>query len=740
MLARRIYNFSIAGAAGGFVGSLLHQYTVLDTLAKSLPPRERYILLGLLGAMVGASIGFVPRFAEGLGQYSFVRALRRGLLGAFLGALGGLVTLPPAEWVHSHMDSGMLGRALAWALLGLSIGFAEGLTGGARQWRGLVGGSVGGLLAGILLETLVAQDSTHAVSGILALLIVGLFISLCVALFVNVLSEVWLEGLPGSKVDGQIYHLSKFRGGREAFLGSDKKEDLLVWVYDAEPQHAAIALRSDAAVLRNLSVKAPTRVAGSAVADQHVLQDGEIIEIGSARLRYRERRRALRMRPPARAALFFACLLGLGSGVSVFASEDHSCKVQITQIDKSAFPKVRIFVSVTDKNGNPISSAHRVALAVFENSHRLASYPLSTGWKVSSILALDASGSMDGEKIIAAREAAKVYVDHAPPFYEIAVVVFSDRPELVQDFTSDKQLLKSRIAGITTGGQTALQDTVGFALGRLAGRSGRKSVVLLTDGQENASLSYKDEAGRTRLQQRSAAEDVTVSMIGLGSDVKGDYLKAMTANGGRYRHAPQANELQSAFLEQANILKKEHVLEIESRSRDADGLRRNLKVELGVDDGPCSEDTGGVKPPGVLPHVPGDHKPYAMALAILLVAPGVAGTARVLFKVARFRRKHLQRLRPGSALLGTTEINSGDRFEAGDLVVLCPYSRTPHYPRSWRLNRCRCMREPGCAGAFCYQQVLPRWLRTGLGRITARRMAETGRRWLCHCQGDREGY
>ncbi len=739
MLARRIYNFSMSGAAGGFVGSLLHQYTVLDTLAKPLPLKERYILLGLLGAMLGASIGFVPRFAEGLSQYSFVRAVRRGLLGAFLGTLGGLFTLPLAEWVHSHMDGGTLGRALAWALLGLSIGFAEGLTGGARQWRGLVGGLVGGLLAGILLETLVAEESTHAVSGILALLIVGLSISLCVALFVNVLSEVWLEGLPGSKVDGQIYHLSKFRDGREAFLGSDKKENLLVWVHDAEPQHAAIALRSDAAVLRNLSVKTPTRVAGSAVADQHVLQDGEIIEIGSASLRYRERRRALRMRPPARAALFLVFLLGISSVLQAVASDNQPRSVQITQIDKSAFPKVRIFVSVTDGKGNPLSRADKVALAVFDNGQPLASYLLSTGWRVSAILALDASGSMNGEKIIAAREAAKVYVDHAPPFYEIAVVVFSDRPGLIQDFTSDKQLLKSRIAGITTGGQTALQDTVGFALDQLTARSGRKSVVLLTDGKENASLSYKDAAGQTRLQQRSAVEDVTVSMIGLGSDVQEDYLKAMTSNGGKYKKAPGASELQAAFLEQADLLKKEHVLEVTAPFYP-DGQREHLEVRLAVEDREQSNDIGEVVRPGVLPHIPGDHRPYGVALAILLVAPGVAGTGRVLFKVARFRRKHLQRLRPGSALLGTTEINSGDRLEAGDLVVLCPYSRTPHYPRSWRLNRCRCMREPGCAGAFCYQQVLPRWLRTRLGRLTAGRMAETGRRWLCHCQGDREGY
>jgi hypothetical protein len=301
MVALRIYRFALFGAAGGLVASFLHQGLLLDTLASPLSAQDRFRYLALLGALVGAAIGFFPRFADGLSRYSTWRAARLGLLGAALGGLGGFCTLPLAEWLHARMRGGLEGRAFAWAALGLTIGFAEGIGGEARKGRGLLGGLLGGVLAGSLVEVLLARQDTSADSGIAALIVVGLAISLGVALFVNVLSEAWLEGLPGSKVDGQIYHLSKFRGGRDAVLGSDKKSTVLVWVPDAEPQHAALSVVGGVYVLRNLATGAATRVDGVPVSE-HRLRDKQVIQVASARLRYRERRDPRRWRAPARAA------------------------------------------------------------------------------------------------------------------------------------------------------------------------------------------------------------------------------------------------------------------------------------------------------------------------------------------------------------------------------------------------------------------------------------------------------
>src|SRR6185503_17883389 len=192
-------------------------------------------------------------YSEGRGNYSFGGAVRVGTVGAVLGAIGGLVALPFAEAMHVGIGGGFKGRIAALTLLGLSLGLAEGIVGSANAWRGIIGGSVGGVAAGYLLELLLANDGSHAVSGILALMVIGCSISLSIALFVNSLTDAWLEGQRGSKVGGYVYYLSKFRRGEKAVLGSDKTGSVFILIPDAQPIHAEIAITEEGAVLRHVA-------------------------------------------------------------------------------------------------------------------------------------------------------------------------------------------------------------------------------------------------------------------------------------------------------------------------------------------------------------------------------------------------------------------------------------------------------------------------------------------------------
>jgi hypothetical protein len=80
----------------------------------------------------------------------------------------------------------------------------------------VLGGLIGGVAAGVILEWLVRALDPSPDSAIVALILLGISISLGVALFVHVAAEVWLEGLYGSKVYRRVYHLSRFREPNEA--------------------------------------------------------------------------------------------------------------------------------------------------------------------------------------------------------------------------------------------------------------------------------------------------------------------------------------------------------------------------------------------------------------------------------------------------------------------------------------------------------------------------------------------
>lgn len=284
---RRIYFAAVLGAAGGLFASYLHHVLLLDTLAGSLTTGARLAYLLLLGLLVGGAVGFFPALAEGFGTLSLERVVRAGAVGTGCGAAGGLVALPLAELLHGQVG-GVGSRMFSLALFGLAIGVAEGFNGGARWWRGLTGGAAGGAVAGLILELLLGFRGTQAGAGIAALMAIGACVTLAIALFVNVLSDAWLEGTGGSVV-GTVVHLGKFVAPNEAVIGSDKKSAVFVYVPTAAERHAGLSLTPVGTRLRALQPGAALRVNGSPVVEC-LLRDGDRLEIGGAEFVYHERR------------------------------------------------------------------------------------------------------------------------------------------------------------------------------------------------------------------------------------------------------------------------------------------------------------------------------------------------------------------------------------------------------------------------------------------------------------------
>ena len=110
---------------------------------------------------------------------------------------------------------------------------------------------------------------------------------------------------------------------------------------------------------------------------------------------------------------------------------------------------------------------------------------------------LDVSGSMAmGGKIEAARQAIHRFVDALRPDDNVALLIFADGAVTVKKgFTTDRALFYDRLDGIEAYGKTALNDALAATPGLLAEAApGRKAVVLLTDGVDNASTMSAIEA------------------------------------------------------------------------------------------------------------------------------------------------------------------------------------------------------------------------------------------------------
>ena len=90
------------------------------------------------------------------------------------------------------------------------------------------------------------------------------------------------------------------------------------------------------------------------------------------------------------------------------------------------------------------------------------------------------------------------------------MIAFSDRPTLLEGFTGDFGALERALIALRADRGTALYDATVYGLFQFSGVRGRKAMVVLTDGEDNASQDLATTACSTT---RSAA-GVTIYTIG----------------------------------------------------------------------------------------------------------------------------------------------------------------------------------------------------------------------------------
>jgi len=143
-----------------------------------------------------------------------------------------------------------------------------------------------------------------------------------------------------------------------------------------------------------------------------------------------------------------------------------------------------------------------------------------------------------------------------------------NQPALFQDFTTDHDLLHSRIDSLsnyTFTSDSAILDTVGAAVGAL--KTSRRALVLLSDGDDNASAQYHCQsatdctAALQALVQFAKQDQVTIYTIGYGDTgvtYNHNAHQIMTTlasgTGGAYYSATDSSALQGIFQSLAGLV------------------------------------------------------------------------------------------------------------------------------------------------------------------------------------------
>jgi Ca-activated chloride channel family protein len=162
----------------------------------------------------------------------------------------------------------------------------------------------------------------------------------------------------------------------------------------------------------------------------------------------------------------------------------------------------------------------------------------------TSVLLLDASLSMTGERLRTATDGAVAFARGMQRLDEAKLVLFADRVLLETPFASVPAILTLGLHAVEAAGGTALNDAIYLALKRLETRQGRRVAVILSDGVDVDSV-----AAMADLRRVARRNQATLYWLRLGADPRGTLVRRYSAWRDAAGHELELQELEVTVLE-----------------------------------------------------------------------------------------------------------------------------------------------------------------------------------------------
>jgi VWFA-related protein len=243
---------------------------------------------------------------------------------------------------------------------------------------------------------------------------------------------------------------------------------------------------------------------------------------------------------------------------------------------------IELPITVLDRGGNPVEDLKQEDFTVFEDKveQTISHFSLHRDLPVRMGMVIDTSGSM-GETLPAVQCVVMGFLrDLLRPRDRAYIETFSDRPDLLAGFTADFSTIENALLALYPDRATALYDAIIMGLFQFSGVTGRRAMVVLTDGEDTASQNGFDEA--LGYAQRMG---VSVYMIGISIPstkvaTRWQINKLASTTGGRAFFVSEKSGLDKIYAEINRELRTQYLIAFTSSSeKPADELRK-IKVEV----------------------------------------------------------------------------------------------------------------------------------------------------------------
>jgi Ca-activated chloride channel family protein len=241
---------------------------------------------------------------------------------------------------------------------------------------------------------------------------------------------------------------------------------------------------------------------------------------------------------------------------------------------------VQVTVTVSDEHGRFVRDIPQSAFRVLEDGQpQTITHFASEDVPLELIAAIDISGSM-GPAMPRVKTAVKGFLGDVAPEHQVTLLGFNDNIFTLTRKTTDRAERIKSVDRLAPWGSTALYDVLLRGVEMLGRQTGRKALVVFSDGEDQGSHATINDVER-RLQ----SSDVTLYMIAQGRGVTMEPLRRIMERlaqptGGRALFTDSMDELHTAFGQLLDELSNQYLLGYQSTNTKRDDAWRKIKVDV----------------------------------------------------------------------------------------------------------------------------------------------------------------
>jgi VWFA-related protein len=242
---------------------------------------------------------------------------------------------------------------------------------------------------------------------------------------------------------------------------------------------------------------------------------------------------------------------------------------------------VQVTVTVTNDRGEFVAGLPQSAFHVVEDGKpQTVTYFASEDVPLELVVAVDISGSMM-TAMPKLKESVKAFLGAVPAENRLSLLGFNDTVFALTRRPTDPPEERMRaVDRLAPWGATALYDVIVRGIDMLGARTGRKALIVFSDGEDQGSHVTLDQ-----VEQRLQASDVTLYMIGQGRGLLVDRLKKVmerlsTPTGGRVFAMASIDELSSAFDTLLEELSHQYLIGYPPPGEVRDGKFHEIRVRV----------------------------------------------------------------------------------------------------------------------------------------------------------------